>query len=222
MTGLDSRCSNAKCCVCAKQCLCSAFDNDEFVLASKAEIEDRLERYSYSVGDVALMRDILNSMDAEKRLGEIEEKVHMKEEKKEKTYEQGLEEAWEIARKVSNTSYIKNSLDSDDLDEIFGFCNPLTIIKNFSVQDVKEKIAAYEAEQAKPQLGDVVKIRDVANFMAYRPYEGIYLHEDEDGYAVLLRFGTRTHIQHLNAVTTKLEKTGRHFDIASMLDEIGW
>lgn len=220
MLGLDSSCSNVKCCICAKQCLCSAFDNNEFVLASKDMIEDRLERYSYRVSEVALMRDILNSMDMKERLGEIEEKVHME---GEKTYEQGLEDAWEIARKIM-LNEDNGGLSMGTIHDIFVLdcSSPIGVIRKYGIHEVIDKIEAWKKEQTKPKLGDVVKIRDVDNFMAYRPYEGIYLHEDENGYAVLLRFGTRTHIQHLNVVTTKLEKTGKHFDIDNMLDEIGW
>ena len=64
-----------------------------------------------------------------------------------KTYEQGLQDAWELARKIDNMLL-------DEYDKCFGL--GLQYITNFTYQEALAKIEAYEMSQ-QIQVGDVVE-----------------------------------------------------------------
>lgn len=61
-------------------------------------------------------------------------------------YRAGLETAWELARKLSNLGF------NDTRKEIFGerYGLSIDIIKNFSVDEVADKIKEYEEKQKRP------------------------------------------------------------------------
>lgn len=127
-------------------------------------------------------------------------------------YKHGLEDAWEIARKVllgpSNGGYTPR-----EHVEIFKM-SYIDVMRDLTIHEVKEKIAAYEAEQAKPKLGDVVEIDDRGEFLFLgegREYYYALDPSDNDGIPH----------QFVKKYVEKIEKTGKHFDIQSMLDEIG-
>lgn len=211
MTGLDSHCGPGKCCICNMEGYCLSLRDDLFVLAPKWEIENRLKYGKhYQVYEIALMKKTLDDIEQEERETKLKEKESMG--NKEKTYKQGLEEAWEIARNVllgpSNGGYTPR-----EHVEIFKM-SYIDVMRDLSIHEVKEKIAAYEAEQAKPKLGDVVKIDNKGEFLFLgegREYYYVLDPSDNDGIPH----------QFVKKYVEKMEKTGKHFDIQSMLDEIG-
>lgn len=75
-----------------------------------------------------------------------------------KTYEDGLKEAWEIARKI------ENQLGSTILVSIFGSSRIADILDNFSIQEVMEKINDYEAAKT-IKVGDVVKVQSDSEYV---------------------------------------------------------
>lgn len=142
-----------------------------------------------------------------------------KEAAREEGYKQGLEDAWEIARKMDISSVQEGGYSLSDIVTIFGkFYSISEVIKKFSIHEVREKIEAYEAEKTKPKLGDVVKCTS-KNDDTVRI--GILAYENEAAFGILFRglngFYTSNNLK--NVCTIK--KTGKHFDIQSMLDEIG-
>ena len=129
-----------------------------------------------------------------------------------KTYEQGLEEAWEIARKI--VTNCEGSFSGFDLCEIFDTGNGCQEIMNKhpSIHEVKAKIDAWEAEKNKLKLGDVVAINDIGEFL--------FLGESKYRYHVLDPFDDGVPHMFEKSFVRKIEKTGKHFDIQSMLDDI--
>ena len=135
------------------------------------------------------------------------------------SYKRGLEEAWTIAKKIG-ADYGYGGYYSDDIELIFGK-QWFEVFTDMTIHEVKEKIEAWEKEQAKPKLGDVVKI----NFKPVYDTEevGVYVYEKDN----CIRILRRTQVKVLDTINIdkdliqSIEKTGKHFDIASMLDELG-
>ena len=129
-----------------------------------------------------------------------------------KTYEQGLEEAWEIARKI--VTNCDGCFKTWEVSEIFDNINSyqLVLIEYPSIHEVKAKIDAWEAEKNKPKLGDVVVIDDIGEFLFLGESEYCYhvLDPNDDG---VPRMFDKSYV-------CKIKKTGKHFDIQGMLDEI--
>lgn len=217
MIDLDKKCYLTKCCVCVYEepCLANNFDwlpDGSFKLACPKELKIRLAEEHRGEQQKAIILDILKKYES----GEIVEDGSM--ENKEKTYEQGLEEAWEIARKIILPSSY-GGFNGKELKRIFAedYNTTVTLFANLSVHEAKEKIAAYEAEQAKPKLGDVVIIKPVDD--ECRSFNGIYLGTNIDGHYILENDGVLPTFL-LNRDAWIIEKTGKHFDIQSILDEL--
>lgn len=124
--------------------------------------------------------------------------------KADKNYEQGLADAWELAKKIYD-------MKCDAIEEIFGVKGGFyEVIRNFTFEDCRDKIEAYEKEK-EIEVGDVVK------------FEG--LHEEKYGVVLVRRCGT---VNGIRADGTPFSwnkndctKTGKHIDIESLLKEIG-
>ena len=134
-----------------------------------------------------------------------------------KTYEQGLEEAWDIARKIAVLEAYEGGYSISDVNEIFGKNIPEydDILRNMSIHDVKAKVDAWEAEKTKPKLGDVV---EVINLNSGWSTAGIYYSTDDTHFWILIPGKKIPQI--LLKENWKLKKIGKHFDIQGMFDEI--
>lgn len=229
MINLDKTCNPLKCCCCVHEERC--LDNNiklSFELACKKEIEIRLLTGQYTPIQRYEMEEILKGYEngwlrergtKEKEMMVVSIKtVDVEKEKeaaREEGYKQGLEEAWEIARRIElclpTCGYTHSQLMA-----IFNSPSPNEILEKFSIHEVKEKIAAYEAEQSKPKLGDVVIFKN--GILAGPLPIGIYFGEDSSDYIVLNKCMSK--VKYGKSSWT-IEKTGKHFDIQSMLDEIG-
>lgn len=130
-------------------------------------------------------------------------------------YKTGLKTAWELARKVSNLGF------NDTRQEIFGVRYGLSIdiIKNFSVEEVADKIEEYEEKQK--QEDDEIKIGDeIKNKWGTRgvvveiapQYNGATV------YSVLWRNAERRCLDKSDWDSYEVwKKTGRHF---SQIEEV--
>jgi hypothetical protein len=117
-----------------------------------------------------------------------------------KTYEQGLADAWELAKKLAN-------LSSNAYVEIFGAKGLYSIVCCFSYEEALAKIEAYEKEK-EIKVGDVVTSFD---------REGVVVNVQGKGLTIL-------HCDGLVSVMISAEdckKTGKHIDIESLLRQIG-
>lgn len=128
----------------------------------------------------------------------------------EKTYEQGLEDAWELAKKIV-LNPIDNGLPNDEIKKIFdseeGFVSSYWVMNNLSYEETLAKIEAYEKEKE-------IKVGDVVTNGKY--ICAVTKKIDENNSVILYGDGC------FGKVENKfLEKTGKHIDIESLLRQIG-
>lgn len=132
--------------------------------------------------------------------------------KAEKTYEQGLEDAWELAKKIADWSHLKRN----DILGTQGSNNGVAdIFGNFTPQTALAKLKAYEDAQA-IKVGDVVKFKRMSEehvvlAIAENECSTYCLDEEYKDYPV----------QHFGRENIKdFVKTGKHVDIAGLLEQI--
>lgn len=109
------------------------------------------------------------------------------------------EEAWEIAKKLKQ-------MNEDELLEVFRTNVEHLVLKDFSPQQAKAKIEAWEAEN-EIKVGDVVK--DCYGNIGAVISKGTYN-------SVLFDDGSTW-----NYTDRTIKKTGRHIDIEGLLKQIG-
>lgn len=118
-----------------------------------------------------------------------------------KTYEQGLSDAWELARRLY-------ALRPDERDEMFKYSTVKAIIEDCTIEEVMDKIEAYEKEK-EIKVGDVVKKGKNGSIgvVTSMGVNGVYIMWD-DGSCGL--WGNKD-----------LIKKDKHIDIESLLRQIG-
>ena len=126
-------------------------------------------------------------------------------------YNEGLEDAWELARKVG-------TLNGDELSKIFGITEPMLVeespysfVMKMNPQKALTLLEAYEKEQAEIKVGDVVEIESTKEKYVIIAIYGktIWGYNCE---------GVESPLQELDGVAIK--KTGKHIDIQSALKRI--
>lgn len=122
-----------------------------------------------------------------------------------KTYSDGLSDAWELAKKLE-------SMPLEELKKVFGVCGFYSVVKQYKIEEALAKIEAYESAK-EIEVGDEVRYGNG---------------EDRSRYAVVMKIegnefytmfadgscGRETH-------TECFKKTGKHIDIESLLKQIG-
>ena len=126
------------------------------------------------------------------------------EEQKNEAYQRGLDDAWECAREL----YL-NGACKDLFGEYFN-----TFIKNHTAQEAIEKLKAYKEKQT----DDEIKVGDEVNwigdcFIVTRIFQPHNMKEQCDG---IDDDGCVYH----GVLMDDLEKTGKRYDIASILKEM--
>lgn len=116
-----------------------------------------------------------------------------------KAYEQGLNDAWELANKFCE-------LDPDKRAEIYGSYTIEGLIFNRTPQEALAKLKAYE-EQI--EVGDVVEAYEKKFVIA-----NITRTEDATTYFGIARDG-------MFMCSEDVKKTGKHIEIKSILEQIG-
>lgn len=125
-------------------------------------------------------------------------------------YQKGLSHAWEAARKVV-------ALSTVDRRKVFGSEYMYSILEKHTASDCIEKIRQYEQGE-KIVKGDVVRIKsapEVEILVTYADEEyvgGIALTEVDDSCEIGDQF--------TDIIIHKVEKTGRHYEIAEVLKEM--
>jgi hypothetical protein len=114
-------------------------------------------------------------------------------------YEQGLNDAWELARKIF-------TFNKNKMEDVFGFVEKRCVFDNLSPQEAFVKLKAYE--EAQIEVGDVVIDLDGK--------ERVVLFVDFKGVAQIYGSHGVTNIN-----KEHLKKTGKHIDIQSILEQIG-
>lgn len=126
-----------------------------------------------------------------------------------KTYDQGLQDAWNLARKIFG-SVNKGGYSDEQLEEAFG-CSYLTmtqILYDFTPQEALAMIEAYEQEI---KVGDIVTtINGMCEYVVTHVQKPNTLHviNSRNGYVQQMRIDVA-------------KKTGKHIDIQQILDGIG-
>lgn len=125
--------------------------------------------------------------------------------------QRGLDEAWETARKLV-FSKDNGGLDVHDLSKIFGSKSVNYVLKKYSASEAIEKIKAYEKKQKAEddiKVGD--EVRSKVNGLTY-----IVTLVSEGGYVLFRSDGNFA----TSCIINSFEKTGKHYDIDKILDEM--
>lgn len=122
-----------------------------------------------------------------------------------RTYEDGLNEAWELAQKVAMLP-ADGGLKAENIREIFDVGALAEAFKRNTYTEAVTKIAAWE-DSKQIHVGDVVETSCET---------GIVTNFASDWVTVLLSTGAALCVPREN-----ITKTGRHIDIAGLLAEIG-
>ena len=120
-----------------------------------------------------------------------------------KTYEDGLNDAWEMANRVS-------FMDASDVEDIFGeYYTMDEMMETFTAVEAAEKIAEWEKKR-EFRVNDEVRKKSTGIC-------GVVIYSFGDGRVdVIFKNGS-----HDICETSKLTKTGRTIDIGSLLKQIG-
>jgi hypothetical protein len=125
-------------------------------------------------------------------------------------YQRGLDDAWEAARKVAlNTK--DGGLSIEKLGEIFDRYTLQQVLKDYTAKQTIEKLKVYEEKQKadeKIEVGDEVEVLNSGNKYLIAWFAGTSL----CGFA---HDGVTCRLQ-----PSDVRKTGRHFDIASILEDM--
>lgn len=128
-----------------------------------------------------------------------------------KTYEDGLNEAWELANKIP-------IMEASDIREIF-LCDyaPDEIVKNFSAVEVINKIKKWknEKEAKKFHAWEVVTVIDSGKIGVVTQVEKDIKYTGDYFAKILFKNGDVFSYR-----CSSLEKTGRTIDISTLLSEI--
>lgn len=124
-----------------------------------------------------------------------------------KTYEDGLAEAWEMARKITcNTNH--GGLRMSELEQIFGYSEFDDVLANYTPQKAAAKLGEWKDKQ-EIQCGDVVKI-------TVGKIEGVVSKVKEEGCYVIFGDGSSRKFKKSDII-----KTGRTINIEELLAQIG-
>lgn len=123
-------------------------------------------------------------------------------------YENGLDDAWEIAKKIE----CMDGYDGDELIEMFGTDGIEAIFAKYKASEVLEKVKAYEEYKEQNNIirvGDEVRLSDDTI--------GVVVYSSPTGHINI--FTAYGGIRCLKA--TKAEKTGKHYDdITNILNSL--
>ena len=120
-----------------------------------------------------------------------------------KTYTDGLNDAWELIRKLFKMS-------GSEVKEVFGHVILGVLVNDLTPQEALAKLEAYEKEKNEIKVGDVVfgdDEPDVYGIVTFVSCEMIYIVWSDGSSGVEYDF-------------RDIKKTGRHIDITSVLEQI--
>ena len=118
------------------------------------------------------------------------------------------EEAWETARQI----LFKEELFTPMLEEIFGTRNHFAIMRDFTPQEAKAKIDAWEKAKEEIKVGDVLQHK-ITKFKCV-------VTDADGGFYVLWWNGEMGDLDE-EETYGNFEKTGEHIDIESVLKQLG-
>ena len=122
-------------------------------------------------------------------------------------YQRGLDDAWEAARKI----VCDEGIDMNTLCTIFRRGCSDSVIRDYSAAEAIEKLKAYEEKQ---KADDEIKVGDEVRHD--RGWTAVVTSIDNVGFSVMDYNGEVASYSDI----FKFEKTGRHFDIPKILEEM--
>lgn len=127
-----------------------------------------------------------------------------------KTYEDGMREAWELAKKIiCNIEY--GGLHTSELEQIFGYTEFDDVLKNYTPQEAAAKIAEWERKQ-EIRVGDILQDKDTGKEVVVSHTES----REAKNIFVIFPDGSCGECE-----AKDFTKTGRTIDIAGLLAQIG-
>lgn len=161
--------------------------------------------------------DKLQKLNPEMKIEDIDDML-AEHDLRQKEYNRGLNDAWELAKRIflDKCDY-HNPLSDEDLSKIFQSRDLAYIVNTNTPQEALAKLEAYEKEQEEIKVGDVVRFKkypscEVLITAVSRGLNGVHLQTGELG-----RIGE----VHSGICKDYIEKTGKHIDISGILAEIG-
>ena len=138
--------------------------------------------------------EVLNSDYINEHFGELQDEA----------YQAGMDKAWEAAQKVACKTEA-GGMTLDTLQKVFGVISPATIMQSNTAQQAIDKIKAYEDKRSdRIEVGDEVQApRGKAIVTAVKDDYVHYFYSDGD----------------IGCIEPyRVTKTGKHYDIASILE----
>ncbi len=190
----------------------------KYVIEIKPEYEDTIKGVmvlgameSNLYVDTLSIEDLeeLNSDYINEHFGELQDEAYQRgyEEGRKVGIKDGMCEAWEAARKLA-VETDDGGISISALYEMFGTESMCMIMKNNTVYDAIDKLKAYEEKKDDSiKVGDEVIYNGTTRCLVVTPETG-------DRYASLLDCNGI----HYSADHRECKKTGRHFDIQSILE----
>lgn len=132
-------------------------------------------------------------------------------------YQRGLEDAWEAARKIAD---MWTRIDNDELLAIFGITERIghsTIRSLFEKQTANEAMLELEAYEEKQKADDEIKVGDEVETKDGKRFVVTTFGSGFDGDIAV---GVCADGLGLGVDLKELHKTGRHFDIEMILEDM--
>lgn len=129
-------------------------------------------------------------------------------------YNQGLQDAWELAKKIAMEKS-NGGFDSYEIADIFGFNDMDAIFMSYTPQEALAKLKAYEEAQEEIKVGDVVEVKVVNKSI---PFVIIAIYGERTWGYEIGESEFEIPLQDITKLTMK--KTGKHIDIQSVLKQI--
>lgn len=181
-------------------------------------LEDTIQKYTVKIARLVMEKEELK--DENERLKAENEKMSVKidayelcgdqhEVEYNQAFNQGAEEAWELARKI----VIQDGYSAYDLYEIFGCSDLQYVLENYTYQEAAAKVAEWEKVKEEIKVGDIVKIHEGND----NDLCVLYVSTDKKYYNAVDEYGAVYNMLTKGMIT----KTGRHIDIDSFLKQIG-
>ena len=158
-------------------------------------INGRADNRCYTLVRPVAELEVLNSDYINEHFGELQDEA----------YQRGLEDAWNVARKIA-VETDDGGVSIEALYKMFGTESMCMIMKNNTVHDATDKLKAYEDKNSdRIEVGDIVEVYGNLGVVTYM-YE-------LEACVMMIEDGSSG-----NWNLNELKKTGKHYDIASILE----
>ena len=195
------------------------------------EIEEKEQKpMKYKVGDTVLVQATIVDIDDEAPIEEwpirvrfcYGEELRYNEEdlfelpKPDKTHEQGLEDAWELAKKIAMEKQ-NGGFDSYEIVDIFGLNDMDAIFMSYTPQEALAKLKAYEKEQEEKRKAEKMAKINVGDVVKYDGIQAVVMDMDTVGNVALF---TENACIESWIPQCLVKKTSKNIDVESLLGQI--